>query len=147
MKAVHLLTVLVAFTGACATSPALSAEKSLYERLGGYDGIAAVSDDFLGRLEHDGKLGRFFVGLSDDSIGRVRQHVVELVCFASGGPCIYTGRDMKTSHKGLEITGEDWKRMLSLFGETMKAKHVPEKEQKDMAAVVGPLEKDIVEKP
>src|SRR5262245_62082636 len=93
-----------------ATMPGLTEEKSLYQRIGGYDAIAAVTEDFLARLEKDESLGRFFQGVSDDSVARIRQHVIDLVCAQTGGPCKYTGRDMKTSHAGLGITRADWER-------------------------------------
>jgi hemoglobin len=125
--------------------PAFSADATLYQRLGGYDAIAAVTDDFLGRLENDDKLGRFFVGLSDDSAARVRQHIVDLVCVEAGGPCKYTGRDMKVTHEGLGITKEDWDQSVKLFGETLDKFNVPEQERKDLGAIIAPLEKDIVE--
>ena len=83
------------------------AEKSLYQRLGGYDPLAEVTDEFLTGLASDPQLGRFFVGLSDDSKTRVRQHVIDFRCVASGGPCKYTGRDMKTAHTGLNISESD----------------------------------------
>jgi len=78
--------------------------KPLYERLGGYDAIAAVADDFIVRLATDEKLGRFFVGHSLDSQKQIRQHLVDQLCQVTGGPCIYRGRDMKTSHAGLGIS-------------------------------------------
>src|ERR1700745_2648289 len=83
-------------------------QPSLYKRLGGYDAIAAVTDDFIGRLATDKQLSRFFVGHSESSLKLIRQHVVDFLCNATGGPCVYTGRDMKTSHKGMGITKADW---------------------------------------
>src|SRR5712692_11557091 len=83
-------------------------KKSLYARLGGYDAIAAVVDDFIGRLVADKRLTKFFLGHSEDSLKRIRMHVIDQLCAAAGGPCNYTGRDMKTSHHGLGITGDDW---------------------------------------
>lgn len=125
--------------------PAHAADQTLYQRLGGYDAIAAVTDDFLGRLKTDDKLGRFFVGLSDDSAARVRQDIVDLICAETGGPCFYTGRDMKTAHKGMHITKEDWEQTGKLFGETLEKFKVPEQERKDLGGLIAPLEKDIVE--
>ena len=66
-------------------------QESLYKRLGGYDAIAAVTDDFIGRLVTNKDLSRFFVGLSDDSKTKVRQHIVDFLCNKSGGPCAYIG--------------------------------------------------------
>src|SRR5215217_7543570 len=83
-------------------------KKSLYERLGGYNALAAVVDDFVGRLVADKQFEKFFVGHSIDSKKRIRQHILDQFCAATGGPCIYTGREMKTSHAGLGITENDW---------------------------------------
>src|SRR5882672_11839607 len=83
-------------------------KKSLYDRLGGYNAVALVVDDFIGRLVADKRFTKFFVGHSEDSLKRIRQHIVNQFCAAAGGPCLYTGRDMKASHKGLGITGDDW---------------------------------------
>ena len=128
------------------TASAIAAEKSLYARLGGYDAIAAVSDEFIGRLATDKDEKRFFIGFSNDSKARIRQHLIDFVCKATGGPCVYTGRDMKTTHAGSGITKADWDRSLQVFGEVLKKLKVPEKEQKELAGLLAPLEKDIVEK-
>ena len=121
-------------------------EKSLYERLGGYDALAAVTDDFLGRLATDKKIGKFFVGFSDDSLKKIRQHIVDFLCVATGGPCKYTGRDMKLVHTGLEITKEEWDISVKHLIATLDKFKVPEKEKKEVLAAIGGLEKDIVEK-
>jgi len=125
---------------------AAHAQESLYKRLGGYDAIAAVTDDFIVRLATNKDLSRFFVGLSDDSKGKVRAHIIDLVCVKTGGPCTYTGRDMKTSHKGLAITENDWNTMAKLFVETLNKFKVPQKEQDELLAIVATTKKDIVEK-
>ena len=121
-------------------------EKTLYERLGGYDALAAVSDDFLVRLGNSKVIGRFLVGLSEDSKGKLRQHFVEFLCSATGGSCIYMGRDMKTVHKGLAITEDDWKEAVKLLIETLDKFKVPEKEKTEVLAAVSSLKGDIVEK-
>jgi hypothetical protein len=60
----------------CGTvTPTTAQEKrdpSLYDRLGRYDAIAAVVDDFLKRLSADPPLQRFFVGHSTDSLQHIR---------------------------------------------------------------------------
>jgi hemoglobin len=93
-----------------AGSPLASAQGTpnpLYKRLGGYDAIAAVTDSFIGRLAGDAQLARFFSGHGTDSKQRLRQHIVDFLCMATGGPCVYKGRDMKTTHAGLGITTAD----------------------------------------
>src|SRR5262249_36423568 len=102
--------------------------KSLYERLGGYDALAAVTDDFIGRLVANPQLTKFFTGFSNDSKARIRQHVVDLLCQTTGGPCIYKGRDMKTAHAGIGITGADWDAAVKDLTATLDKFKVPEKE-------------------
>ena len=141
------LTSLVALGLALSTLPSqsLSAqERSLYQRLGGYDAIAAVTDDFIGRLVADPQLTRFFVGHSTDSKVRIRQLVVDQLCAATGGPCVYRGRDMKTSHAGLGITEAQWNVSVAHLVATLNKFKVGEKEQNDLAAALMTLKPDIV---
>ena len=124
----------------------MAAQDSLYKRLGGYDALAAVTDDFIGRLATDPKLGRFFVGLSTDSKIRVRQHVVDFLCVATGGPCKYTGRDMTTAHTGLGITEEDWTISVKALGATLDKFRVPAREQGEVISAIAGLKSQIVGK-
>ena len=128
-------------------SVSAQAGDSLYKRLGGYDALANVTDDFITRLATEKTLARFFVGASDNSKMRIRQLVVDQLCAATGGPCVYIGRDMKTAHKGLGITEEDWNIAVKHLVATLTKFKVPEKEQKEVAAALISLKADIVEKP
>jgi hemoglobin len=121
-------------------------DNSLYKRLGGYEALAAVTDDFIGALATDKTLGRFFVGASDNSKMRIRQLVLDQLCAATGGPCIYIGRDMKTVHKGLGISEEDWNIAVKHLVNTLNKFKVPEREQKELASALTTLKADIVER-
>ena len=121
-------------------------KKSLYARLGGYDAIAAVVDDFVGRLVADKGLNKFFVGHSEDSLKKIRMHVINQLCEATRGPCNYTGRDMKTSHHGLGITGDDWDAAAAHLVESLDKFKVPKAEKDELLAIVITLRKDIVDK-
>jgi len=138
--------VLATFAIGVLASPAGAQDKSLYQRLGSYDAIAAVSDEFDGGLATDDMEKRFFVGFSTDCNKRIRQHLVDQLCNAAGGPCVYTGRTMKTSHADAGIANADWNRSVKVLVEVLNKFKVPEKEQKDLLALLGPMEKDIVEK-
>jgi hemoglobin len=143
IRAACILTTLAAglFAGSAGAQ-----EKSLYQRLGGYDAIAAVTDEFIGRLASDEQEKRFFIGFSTDNKMRIRQLIVDQICKSTGGPCLYSGRDMKTAHAGAGITKSDWDRTLKIFGEVLNKFKVPDKEQQEIAALLTPLEKDIGEK-
>jgi len=79
----------------------MSKSQTLYARLGGYDAIAAVSDDLLTRLKADPQLGRFWAHRGEDGVRREKQLLIDFLCASAGGPLYYTGRDMATSHKGM----------------------------------------------
>ena len=126
--------------------PSRAQEKSLYERVGGYNALAAVVDDFIGRLVADKQLAKFFGGHGNDSKKRIRQHVLDQFCAATGGPCVYTGRDMKTTHAGLGITNAEWDAGAKHLSDSLDKFKVPEKEKGEILAFVTTLKKDIVEK-
>lgn len=119
-------------------------DQSLYKRLGGYDALAAVTDDFLGRLATDPQTKRFFVGFSTDSQKRIRNHVIDFLCNATGGPCAYTGRDMKTAHTGLHITEDDWQSSVKALVATLDKFKVPDKEKNEVLSAISSLKGDIV---
>jgi len=119
-------------------------EKLLYHRLGGYDALAAVTDDFIGRMAADPQLKHFFGGLSIDSQKKLRQHVVDFLCVATGGPCVYTGRDMKTAHTGLGITEDDWNAAVKHLVATLDKFKVQEKEKTEVLGAISSLKGDIV---
>ena len=149
MRTAASVLALSLFLTFSASTPAMSQpqkEKSLYQRLGGYDAIAAVVDDFIGRLVADKRFAKFFVGHSEDSLKKIRMHVIDQLCAAAGGPCIYIGRDMKTSHHGLGITSADWDASAKHLVESLDKFKVPAQEKSELLAFVTTLKKDIVDK-
>jgi hemoglobin len=144
-RSVTLALCVLLMTSTLAVAAPQQKTESLYKRLGGYDAVAAVTDDFLNRLATDPQMGRFFQGLSTSSVTKTRQHIVDFLCQATGGPCAYHGRDMKTAHAGLKISKADWDLSVKLLTATLDKFQVPAKEKGEVLAAVGGLEKDIVE--
>jgi len=120
-------------------------QQSLYERLGGYDGITAFANDLLPRLRADAQLGRFWEHRGDDGIAREKQLLIDYLCANAGGPVYYTGRDMKLSHEGMRISESDWSVFLQHAGATMESLQVPQQECDDVVAFVLSLKDDMVE--
>ena len=150
VRAVQLILVLLGLCTLFCSVGAVSQEKkseSLYKRLGGYDAIAAVVDDFVPRLVNDPQLGKFFAGHGVDSKKRIRQLVVEQLCEACGGPCFYVGRSMKAAHGGLGITETDWQTAVTHLVESLNKFSVPKKEQDELLAIATSLKPDIVGPP
>jgi len=119
--------------------------KTLYERLGGYDAIAAVSNDLVDRLERDPQLGRFWHHRGEDGVKRERQLLVDFLCAATGGPMYYRGRDMALTHKGMRIGESDWGIFLQHADATLKKFQVPKAEHDEVVAFLKSTKADIVE--
>ncbi len=119
--------------------------KTLYERLGGYDAIAAVVDALMVRIKDDDKLRRFYDHRGADGIAREQQLLVDFLCASTGGPMVYTGRDMKPLHVGMRLDAEDWKRAMAHLTATLDAFEVPAQEKGEVMSFHENLKSDIVE--
>lgn len=120
--------------------------QSLYQRLGGYDAISAVVDEFADRLFKDEKINQFFRGMSTDTKELFKQKNKNLLCAATGGPAKVISRDAKTAHAGLMITEGDFKIVAGHLKATLDKFKVPKKEQEEVFAIIGKLKPDIVER-
>jgi hemoglobin len=139
------LIVVLAIAAPAAAQPAT---KPLYDRLGGVYSLATVVDDFIERLLVNDTLN------ANPAIREARArvpkaglkfHVTALVCAATGGPCMYTGRSMKDSHAKLNINEAQWQAMLADFRKTLDKFKVPSREQQELITIVGRTKKDIVQ--
>ena len=122
-----------------------SMEKSLYERLGGYEAVSAVVDDFAAKLFDDPVVGARFFGMSDDSREGFRQKNKNLVCAVTGGPCKIISRPAATTHGGLGIKASEFNIVAQHLVDTLNKFNVPKKEFDELMAIIGSLRPDIVE--
>lgn len=118
---------------------------TLYQRLGGYDAIAAVCADLIPRLRADARLGRFWAHRGEDGIRREYQLLVDFLCNAAGGPMYYTGRDMKLSHQGMRISAGDWDVFVGHLNATLDKFALPSAERDDVLGFVQSTRADMVE--
>jgi hemoglobin len=123
----------------------LDPHQSLYERLGGYDGVAAIVDDLLPRLLGDPQLAMYWKGKCKDSLKKDRQLIVDFLASAFGGPVAYLGRDMKTSHDGLGITAREWQRFVEHVEATLESLGIGGREATEFMAATHGLRGDVVE--
>ncbi len=120
-------------------------EKTLYERLGGYDAVSAVANNLLPRLQADPQLARYWQHRGEDGVSREKQLLIDFLCSSASGPLYYTGRDMKTTHKGMKISESDWSAFLGHVKATLEAFQVPQPERDQVVAFVQSTKPDIVE--
>lgn len=126
-----LALALVTDARAAANDPPPDASPSLYARLGGYDFIAKFVDRAFPRVASHPQLLRLFQGHARDSQLKQRQLIVNALGNAAGGPCLYTGRDMKPVHTGLGITSTDWTTFTGILSGALTELKVAPRERKD----------------
>ena len=143
--AIVAVVSLLATTAGAQTGPK---PKSLYDRLGGKEAITAVVDEFVGRVAADNRINQFFAATASNParLASFKMKLVDQICEASGGPCKYTGKDMKTAHSGMGISTADFNALVEdLVGALDKFK-VGASEKSQLLGVLGPMQGQIVEK-
>ncbi len=125
---------------------ASATEKTLYVRLGGYDAIAAIVDEFIQTVASDPQMARFVSAMSLESRKRNRQLTLDYLSAKFGGPTLYLGRDMKTAHEGLGISESEWNVTMGHVQRALAKFRVPERESKEFFSLVSALKDQIVER-
>ena len=122
--------------------------KSLYARLGGKKAITAVVDEFVSRVAADSRINGFFAATAADPkrLAMFKGKLVDQICEASGGPCKYKGKDMKSAHAGMGVTGEAFGALVEDLVAALDKFKVGETEKGELLSVLGPMKSDIVEK-
>lgn len=121
-----------------------AAQRTLYERLGGKDAITAVVDAFVGRVAADARINKKF---ARSDIPRVKAMLVDQICGATGGPCTYTGRDMKEAHRNMGVTEGEFNALVEDLVASLNQFNVAKAEQDELLAVLGSMKGAIVERP
>jgi hemoglobin len=122
-----------------------SKEKSLYVRLGGKKGVTAVVNDFVSRLKADTRVSSFFAATTSDParLAKFKQHFFEKICQAAGGPCKYTGKDMKSAHSGMKITSDNFNAVVEDLTGALDKYKVGDNEKNQLLGVLSPMKADI----
>lgn len=123
-----------------------ASEKSLYLRLGGYDVLAAIVDEFSQTFAMDPRAARFVSGMSLESQKRNRQLTVDYLCAASGGPAFYLGPDMKTAHAGLRISDAEWTMAMDHVERAITKLKVPQREAKELLDLFLRVSDQVIER-
>src|SRR5689334_10403716 len=110
--------------------------RSLYDRLGGKEALTAVIDDFLTRVAGDKRINAF---LAHANRPRLELLLVEQICQASGGPCTYAGKDMKTAHQGMGISNNDFDALLQDLVASLDTFKIGQREKGELLALLRPM--------
>lgn len=142
MSAWMLVLVLGPGLGACATMGAK--EPSLYQRLGGREGIALVVDDFVANMVADARVNARFKGMQPPAVFKLKSNLADQICDATGGPCAYLGKDMKATHTGMKITDAEWNATVDNLTRALDKHKVGAREKQELIGLLAPMKSDIV---
>ena len=139
------LFMTVLLTATCG-SLAQAADSTLYQRLGGKTAITAVVDEFVSRVASDTRINAFFAATAADPkrLASFKGKLVDQICQASGGPCHYTGKDMKTAHAGMGISDADFNALVEDLSGALDKFNVGAKEKNELLGALGSMKSDIV---
>ena len=143
MRTIRLRGVLLAIAIIAVGCAPMLAEKSLYERLGGKPAIQAVVDDFVANVAADARINRYFASAN---IARLKAQLVDQICEAAGGPCRYTGQNMRDAHRGMGVSSAAFDALVEDLVKSLDKFKVPQKEKGELLSVLGPMKQDIVER-
>lgn len=123
-------------------------EKPLYDRLGGKKAITAVVDEFVSRVAADDRINKFFAATAADPkrLSTFKMKLVNQICEASGGPCKYTGKDMKAAHTGMGVGGADFDALVQDLTGALDKFMVGAHEKDQLLGALAPMKSQIVEK-
>jgi hemoglobin len=130
------------FACICAAAAAGPGAPTLYDRLGGKSGVAAITDTLIDRVSSDPVLGRSF---KDSNLPRIKRLLAEQICELSGGPCRYSGDSMKEVHAGHHISEAEFYGMVDDLRRILKQQHVGIAATNELLRLLAPMKRDIVE--
>lgn len=132
-----------------ANKAATGKNDTLFNRLGGKKAITAVVDDFVTNCATDERIKSFFTNTAKNParLTNFKNNLVNQICQAAGGPCKYTGKDMKTAHHGMGVKGEHFDALVEDLTKSLDKHHVAEADKSTLLGVLGPMKNDIVEEP
>jgi hemoglobin len=136
--------VVVMAVAGCATAPPAPQPVSLYKQLGGREGIALVVDDFVANVVADDRVNARFKSLQPAQVFKLKSNLADQICDATGGPCAYVGRDMKTTHKGMKITDGEWNATVEALVKALDKNNVPAGAKNALLGALAPMKPDIV---
>ena len=141
-------TIAVVLAVASSTIALAQKKDSLYTSLGGKKAITAVVDEFVARVAADGRINAVFKQTASDPkrLASFKAKLVDQICEASGGPCKYKGKSMKEAHMGMGIAGKDFQALVEDLVGALDKFQVKEADKNALLGVLGPMQKDIVEK-
>jgi|SRR5680860_90357 len=121
-------------------------ERTLYERLGELKGMTKLVDDVVNLHMANPHVSPRFLPYKEqpERLAAIKQHTVNFFCAGAGGPQTYEGRDMVTTHKGMNISEQEFLAAVDDILEAMGNNNYDEEDKKDVLAILYSLKGGII---
>ena len=127
-----------------AGEPEDAGPKSLYDRLGGEKGIAAIVDSLLQNIAGDPQLKKIFAKTTGKRLDDFKKNLSDQLCEVAGGSCQYKGKDIKAAHASMKITEAQWDKFVGMLTAALNEQKVADNEQSELLALLAPMKDQIV---
>ncbi len=127
--------------GVADPAPAHPELRDAFEAFGGEAGLHALMDVFMDELLADPRMRPFFEASDQE---RVKRQLAEQFCAILGGGCVYSGRDMRTSHEQLGATRADFNALVEDLQIAMNKRGIPFRAQNQLLAKLAPMHREII---
>ena len=117
-----------------------SDSRSLYQELGGSDGLEQLVDRFIMEIAFD---DRVFERFADSNVERFRDKITEHFCVLADGPCVYTGDSMIDTHAGMAISDAEFNAVVENLINALNANGTPIGTQNRLLARLAVLKDEI----
>ena len=119
------------------------APDTLFARLGGKSVILEITDQLIDAVQQDPVTKRPFAKINAK---RFKKNLAEQFCALTGGPCAFSGDDMKTTHAGLDITQAEFYGLVQHLRDILDSHHIGAREKNELLAILAPMKRDVVTK-
>jgi hemoglobin len=116
--------------------------KTLYERLGGADGITQLVNDAIELNLNNPIVKTRFENTED--MERAKLMTIEFFCAGSGGPETYSGRDLLTTHRGMNISEEEFIAVLDDIFEAMDKNQLDNDVKKEVLSILYSVKSEVI---
>jgi len=134
-----LVGLFVALLGACQSMP--KHDDSLYVALGGQEGISKLIDIFIYEI---GQTEETIHHFEDTDIDRFREKQIEHICKLSGGPCVYTGDEMKPVHEGMNISESEFNAITNAMIRALNTAGVSIGSRNRLLAIIASMRAEVI---
>lgn len=143
-----VLIVLISTTMTVAKDLTKNASQSLFERLGGVEGITLIVDDVIEAHMNNPEIKEIFIPYKEqpERLASIRQHTIDFFSAGSGGPVEYKGKDMPTTHKGMNITAQQYMCVMDDILSVLDEHEIDEESKKDVLMILWSLKETIMHK-